>query len=66
MLHEVELIRKSSLNMGSRFGVNRSVLVKHDMTVLRDSLRDRLATTMPSYRVREPVLGMRRTAFSLR
>jgi serine/threonine-protein kinase ATR len=66
MLHEIELIRNSGLSMAQRTGNNRDILIKHDMDVLRASLGNRLGTTMPSYRVREPILGMRRTAFGLR
>ncbi len=66
MLHEVELIRNSGFVMAQRTGVNRESLLRHDMNQLRTTLGDRLDTTMPSYRVREPILGMRRTAFGLR
>ncbi len=66
MLHELDLIRTSGACMAGRAGINQVGLVNRDMSVLRETLRDRLSTTMPSYRIRESLLGLRRTAFALR
>ncbi|PWZ03108.1 hypothetical protein BCV70DRAFT_197342 [Testicularia cyperi] len=58
MLHELEMIRNPSL---SRAG---SVTTRASGTDLQRSLAARLNATLPSFRTQEPLLSLRRTAFS--
>ncbi|KAJ7130974.1 hypothetical protein C8R46DRAFT_1327841 [Mycena filopes] len=63
LTHELETIYKalSSLPTGSQ----RSQLRRQTVTQLNASLSARLDATLPTFRTREPVLSMRRTAFAL-
>jgi serine/threonine-protein kinase ATR len=45
--------------------VNRSVIINQHTRQLTSSLSDRFDTAAPAFRVREAILSMRRTAFSL-
>jgi serine/threonine-protein kinase ATR len=62
LTHELDFIHKtmSCLPPGSQGGVRRERLVE-----LSQTLAQRLDVTIPTFRAREPVLSMRRTAFAL-
>ncbi|EIW76220.1 hypothetical protein CONPUDRAFT_158248 [Coniophora puteana RWD-64-598 SS2] len=60
LIHEVELIRDHVFNLPVNSQERRTQLRS-----LGDSLDARLDKTIPSYRTRETILSMRRTAFSL-
>ncbi|KAJ7055002.1 hypothetical protein C8F01DRAFT_1160647 [Mycena amicta] len=62
--HELELIYNAmkSLPTGSQ---RRSQMRHQIITQLHSSLTARLDSTLPTFRAREPILSMRRTAFAL-
>ncbi|KAF7302261.1 hypothetical protein MIND_00793200 [Mycena indigotica] len=62
--HELELIYEAlnSLPTGSQ---RRSQKRQQIITQLQSSLAGRLESTLPTFRAREPILSMRRTAFGL-
>ncbi|KAJ7228144.1 hypothetical protein GGX14DRAFT_547392 [Mycena pura] len=64
LTHELELIYNAmtSLPPGSQ---RRSQLRRQIVTQLNASLSARLDATLPTFRTREPILSMRRTAFAL-
>ncbi|KAJ6486408.1 hypothetical protein C8R47DRAFT_1216527 [Mycena vitilis] len=64
LTHELELIYNAltSLPAGSQ---GHSQLRQRTVTSLNASLSARLDATLPTFRTREPVLSMRRTAFAL-
>ncbi|KAJ6560264.1 hypothetical protein B0H19DRAFT_1146990 [Mycena capillaripes] len=64
LTHELELIYNAltSLPAGSQ---GHSQLRQRTVTQLNASLSARLDATLPTFRTREPVLSMRRTAFAL-
>ncbi|KAJ7506601.1 hypothetical protein B0H11DRAFT_1706690 [Mycena galericulata] len=64
LTHELELIYNAlaSLPTGSQ---HLSQLRQRTITQLNTSLMARLDATLPTFRTREPVLSMRRTAFAL-
>ncbi|KAJ7688699.1 hypothetical protein B0H17DRAFT_938064 [Mycena rosella] len=64
LTHELELIYNAlmSLPTGSQ---GHSQLRQRTVTHLNASLSSRLDATLPTFRTREPVLSMRRTAFAL-
>jgi serine/threonine-protein kinase ATR len=64
LTHELELIYNAltSLPVGSQ---GHSQLRQRTVTQLNTSLSARLDATLPTFRTREPVLSMRRTAFAL-
>ncbi|KAJ7156082.1 hypothetical protein C8R43DRAFT_884346 [Mycena crocata] len=64
LTHELELIYNAltSLPVGSQ---GYSQLKQRTVTQLNASLSARLDATLPTFRTREPVLSMRRTAFAL-
>jgi serine/threonine-protein kinase ATR len=63
LLHELELITEASHKPFE--GVNGKVLSKEYAKGLKNALAERLGRTLPSFRVQEPILSMRRTAFGL-
>lgn len=65
-LHEVERISSSGHKMAQPMLHNRERAVRHQIKQLNSYLAQRFATTLPSFRVREPLLSIRRTAFQLR
>jgi serine/threonine-protein kinase ATR len=61
LVHELEVIHRTVSH-----STNTQVVLRRDL--LRDlsqTLTSRLETTLPTFRAREPILSMRRTAFSL-
>jgi serine/threonine-protein kinase ATR len=62
LTHELEVIHNviSNLPAGSQGSARRGLL-----TELSQTLSSRLNVTPPTFRVREPILSMRRTAFAL-
>ncbi len=65
LLHELQLIYQttSSLHAGSQDGIRQER--RKTITELSNTLSARLNTTLPTFRIREPLLSMRRTAFTL-
>jgi len=63
LLHELESISQSG--RVEIVGMNREAVGRDEVSKLKSTLADRLGRTMPSFRVQEPILSMRRTAFSL-
>lgn len=63
MLHEVELIHRASIPSADR--ENGPRLTRQAATDLIDGLSMRFLTTSPTFRVREAILSIRRTAFGL-
>lgn len=65
LLHELELIYQTtcSLHAGSQNGAREGR--RRTITELSKTLSARLDTTLPTFRIREPLLSMRRTAFTL-
>ena len=61
LVHELELIYQTVSQSANSQGVLRRELLKD----LSQTLTSRLETTLPTFRAREPILSMRRTAFSL-
>jgi serine/threonine-protein kinase ATR len=70
MLHEVALIRQAGLDIASidqalgMQGPNKDAAVIHKIDIVRQTLANRLETTLPSFRIRESVLSIRRTAYA--
>lgn len=62
-LHELESIAQSG--RVEIVGMNREILGRQEVSRMKTTLADRLGRTMPSFRVQEPILSMRRTAYSL-
>ncbi|KAH7887463.1 hypothetical protein F5I97DRAFT_2009110, partial [Phlebopus sp. FC_14] len=60
MVHELEMIHAAISNNPPLSQNRRSAI-----NALRTTLTDRLESTLPNFRIRESVLSMRRTAFSL-
>jgi len=65
LIHELELIYTTagSLPMGSQDSIRQER--QRVITELSKTLSSRLNITLPTFRSREPLLSMRRTAFSL-
>lgn len=63
LLHELETIARSG--RVEIVGLNRDVLGRQEVSKMKVMLGDRLERTMPSFRVQEPILSMRRTALNL-
>lgn len=69
MLHEVGLIRQAGMNIAAAFqskesNMNKNSLVNHTIEKLQEHLSARLAITLPSFRIRESLLSIRRTAYA--
>jgi serine/threonine-protein kinase ATR len=64
-IHELELIYQTtgSLESGSQDSIRQGR--RKAITELSNTLSARLSTTLPTFRIREPLLSMRRTAFTL-
>ncbi|KZT29389.1 hypothetical protein NEOLEDRAFT_1056118 [Neolentinus lepideus HHB14362 ss-1] len=60
-IHELEVIHQTI----SQAGRGTSQQVRSSMTTLSKRLSTRLESTLPTFRAREPILSMRRTAFAL-
>lgn len=63
-LHEVEMIRELESRIDIT-GTNKAALVASRIQSLTSALDARFHSTLPSYKVRESMLSMRRTAFGL-
>ncbi|KAF8961112.1 hypothetical protein BDZ97DRAFT_1664899 [Flammula alnicola] len=65
LTHELELIYRTtySLQPGSQDGIRQER--RRTIAELSKTLSARLDTTLPTFRTREPLLSMRRTAFTL-
>lgn len=66
MLTEMEMIYRAGLTMTSYHGDNKAVKIQAQHKTLTASLRDRMAATLPSFKVRESVQSIRRAAFGIR
>jgi serine/threonine-protein kinase ATR len=62
LVHEVELIHKFSSEQMQIDGTRRT----EAQDELTKTLINRLSSTLPSFRTREPILSMRRTAYGIR
>lgn len=66
LLREIQMIHSADKAIYStRDPVNRKVIMEQHAQQLTSSLSDRFDTAAPAFRVREAILSMRRTAFSL-
>ncbi|KAL0950115.1 hypothetical protein HGRIS_010112 [Hohenbuehelia grisea] len=66
LTHELELISNAVLDFPVGSQANAPATRQRMLTDLSAILDSRLDATLPTFRVREPVLGMRRTALALR
>lgn len=69
MLHEVGMVCEAGLEIAKTYSLNTSnqnknQLVQHRIIQLRDNLANRLDITLPSFRIRESILSIRRTAYA--
>lgn len=62
LTHELEVIHNAVTGLPNSQGTQRR---RETLTKLSRTLSARLDATLPTFRTREPVLSMRRTAFSL-
>lgn len=62
LLHELEMIHSAISNMVVSTPTNSAA----EVVKLSQTLASRLDSTLPTFRTREPILSMRRTAFALR
>ena len=58
LVHELETIHKVASSQKAGRGV-------YDLSILSSALKSRLDSTLPTFRTQEPILNMRRLAFSL-
>jgi serine/threonine-protein kinase ATR len=66
LLREIQMIHSADKAISTiRDPVNRKVIREQHAQQLTSSLSDRFDTAAPAFRVREAILSMRRTAFSL-
>lgn len=66
-LREIEMIHQSDIKVlhSASAASNKGVITQSLVEDLQNSLKDRFNTSSPSFRNREMLLGIRRTAFSL-
>ncbi|TFY78245.1 hypothetical protein EWM64_g5764 [Hericium alpestre] len=64
LVHEIQMIRESMVGLPLS-GSNSAKLRRETLGKLSRDLSARLELTLPTFRIREPVLSMRRTTFGL-
>lgn len=64
-IHELEIIHEAIFNIQSDSQDNARQQQRRALAELSQTLSSRLNVTLPTFRTREPLLSMRRTAFSL-
>jgi serine/threonine-protein kinase ATR len=69
MLHEVGMVCDAGLEIAKTYNMrtttqNMDQMVQHRINQLRSNLANRLDITLPSFRIRESVLSIRRTAYA--
>lgn len=69
MLHEVEMVCAAGLKIAETYALqmsnqNKDEVVRFEINQLRGNLSKRLGITLPSFRIRESILSIRRTAYA--
>jgi serine/threonine-protein kinase ATR len=69
MLHEIGMVCDVGLDIAKAYALrtpdqNKDELVRHKVNQLRRNLSNRLDITLPSFRIRESILSIRRTAYA--
>ncbi|KAF5387623.1 hypothetical protein D9615_000714 [Tricholomella constricta] len=65
LMHELEMIQSVLMGLPAGSQLQSQQRRRQALTELSDTLAARFESTLPTYRTREPVLSLRRTAFSL-
>ena len=60
LVHDIEIICRAAMNLDDMIDKKRT------LTNLFNDLSSRFAASLPTFRIREPILSMHRTSFSLR
>lgn len=66
LIHELELIHEAACGIGGESVQSQNSIIRANLGHLSVALTSRFNSTLPSFKIREPILSLRRTAFALK